>query len=134
MAPCTYVGLALGAVPGGRICFRSLEFINANGPMSVLNFIPDQALHFRDLDFVADHLGQLHLHEGDVAPPCTPLQNPRSTHRGMLIIDSNALAHKINAYLRINPEPKHSRCVFYALANTFMQLSGGALMPPEVEF
>jgi hypothetical protein len=26
MAPCTYIGLALGAAPGGRIRFESLEF------------------------------------------------------------------------------------------------------------
>jgi hypothetical protein len=98
----------------------------------VLNFLPSHALRFGDLDFVANH--RLHLCEGDVALPCTPLQNPRPTHRGPVIVDSNALACRIDTYLGINPEPEQSWHVFYALANTFAQLSWGAPMPPEVEF
>jgi hypothetical protein len=51
-----------------------------------------------------------------------------------VIVDSDALACRIDTYLGINPEPEQSWHVFYALANTFAQLSGGAPMPPEVEF
>ena len=54
MAPYTYVELALGAALGGCILFGSL---------------PGQALHFGDLDFMADHLGQLWRNEENVALP-----------------------------------------------------------------
>ena len=40
MAPCTYVGLALGTAPGGRICFGSLEFTDINGPAPVDGLLP----------------------------------------------------------------------------------------------
>ena len=46
MAPCTYVGLALGAPPGGRIHFESLEFTDIDGPAPVDSLLPDQALCF----------------------------------------------------------------------------------------
>ena len=57
MAPCTYIRLALGAAPGGRIRFGSLEFTNIDRPAPVDGLLPSQALSFRDLDFVADHMG-----------------------------------------------------------------------------
>jgi hypothetical protein len=69
MAPCTYVGLALGTTPGGCIRFESHEFANIDGPTPVDSLIPGQALRFGDLDFVADHLGQLRLSEENVALP-----------------------------------------------------------------
>jgi hypothetical protein len=69
MAPCTYVGLALGAALGGRICFRSLEFSDIDRSTPVNGLLPGQALRFEDLDFVADRLGQLRLSEENVAPP-----------------------------------------------------------------
>ena len=57
MAPCIYVGLALGMTLGGRIHFESLEFTDIDGPATVDGFLPDQALRFRDLDLMADRLG-----------------------------------------------------------------------------
>ena len=57
MAPCTYVGLALGVASSGRIRFGSLEFTNIDEPALVDGLLPDQALCSRDLDFVADHMG-----------------------------------------------------------------------------
>jgi hypothetical protein len=57
MAPCTYVRLALGMAPDGRICFRSLEFTDIDGPAPVNSLLLGQALCFGDLDFVVDHLG-----------------------------------------------------------------------------
>jgi hypothetical protein len=57
MAPYTYVRLALGMAPGGRIRFGSLEFTDIDGPATVNSLLLSQALCFRDLDFVADHLG-----------------------------------------------------------------------------
>ena len=88
MAPCTNVGLALGVAPSGRIHFGSLEFIDFNGPMPALSLCPGQALCFGDLDFIADHLGQLHLHNRDAALPHTPLQNLMPTESPSLILDS----------------------------------------------
>ena len=57
MAPYTYVGLALGVAPGGRIHFGSLEFTDINRPAPINGLLPSQALCFRDLDFMANHLG-----------------------------------------------------------------------------
>lgn len=57
MAPCTYVGLTLGAAPSDRIRFGSLEFNGIAELMPTFNFYPGQAFCFGDLDFTADHLG-----------------------------------------------------------------------------
>ena len=69
MAPFTYVGLALGASPGGRIRFRSLEFTDINRPAPVDGLLASQTLRFGDLDFMADRLGQLRLSEENAASP-----------------------------------------------------------------
>jgi hypothetical protein len=68
MPPNTYIELALGVAPGGCIHFGSLEFVDADRPAPVPSLLPSQALRFGDLDFITDHLGQLRLREGDVAP------------------------------------------------------------------
>jgi hypothetical protein len=131
MAPHTYVGLALGVAPIGRICFGSLEFINANRPTPAFGLLPSQAICFGDLDFIADHLGQLHLHEGDAALLHTPSPNLGPTYVSPAIINSDALACRIDSYLGTNPESEQSQRVFYRLANAFTQLSGDGLMPQE---
>jgi hypothetical protein len=59
MAPCTHVGLGLGAVPSGCICFESLEFADIDGLAPINSLLLGQDLRFGDLDFVRDHLGQL---------------------------------------------------------------------------
>jgi hypothetical protein len=69
MAPCTYVGLALGAALSGRIRFGSLEFSNIDGPAPVNGLLPGQDLRFGDLDFVIDRLGQLWLSEENAIVP-----------------------------------------------------------------
>ena len=51
-----------------------------------------------------------------------------------MIIDSDALACRIDAYLGPNPEPELSRRVFYVLANAFAQLSESGPLPLETEF
>jgi hypothetical protein len=58
----------------------------------------------------------------------------RPTHVGPTIVDSDALACMIDIYLRANPEPKLSRCVFDVFVNAFAQLLGSSLLPPEAEF
>jgi hypothetical protein len=68
MAPCTYIGLALGAAPGDRIHFRSLEFTDIDGLVPINSLLPNQALCFGDLDFIAECLGQLWLSKENAAP------------------------------------------------------------------
>jgi hypothetical protein len=69
MAPCTYVGLALGMAPGGCIRFGSLEFTKIDGLAPVNSLLLGQALRFGDLDFVTDHLGQLRLSKEKATMP-----------------------------------------------------------------
>ena len=57
MAPCIYVGLALGTTPDGRIRFENLEFADINKPAPIDGLVSGQALRFGDLDLVADCLG-----------------------------------------------------------------------------
>ena len=119
MAPCTYIRLALGMAPGGRIRFGSLEFADVDGPAPVKGLLPGQALCFGDLDFIADHLGQLRLCEGNVAPPYIPMLDHRLAHASPVIVDSDVLACRIDAHLGTNPKLGLSRHVFYVLVNTF---------------
>jgi hypothetical protein len=46
MAPCSYVGLALGMVLGGRILFGSLDFTDIDGqhPLTVFSLAKLYAL------------------------------------------------------------------------------------------
>jgi hypothetical protein len=53
---------------------------------------------------------------------------------GPTIVDFDALACKVDTYLKANPEPELSRCIFYVLANTFAQLSRIKPLPPEAKF
>ena len=103
MAPYTNIGLALGVAPDGCIHFGSLEFTDSDGPGPVPCLLPGQALRFGDLDFIGNRLGQLCLHEGDAALPHIPTLDHGPTHVGPVIIDSDALACRINAYLGMNP-------------------------------
>jgi hypothetical protein len=112
MAPCTYVGLTLSVAPSRRIRFGSLEFNDIVGPVPTFNFYPVQALCFGDLDFVADHLGQLHLYEGDVPPLQTPSLDTTPLIGSPANIDPEAIASRINACLRSSPEPEQCRHAF----------------------
>jgi hypothetical protein len=51
-----------------------------------------------------------------------------------MIIDSDALACRIDVYLRANPEPKLSRRIFDVFVNAFAQLLESGLLPLEAEF
>jgi hypothetical protein len=108
VAPYTYIRLALGAAPGGCIHFGSLEFTDINGPAPVHSLIPSQALRFRDLDFVADHLGQPWLSEENAAPSHILTLNHGVAYANPMIVDSDALACRIEAYLGVNPESELS--------------------------
>ena len=134
MAPCTYVGLALGVAPGGCISFGSLRFADIDGPAHVNGLLLGQAQRFRDQDFVADRLGWLWLNEENAALPYISMPDHGLTRAGPVIVDSNALACSIDAYLRANPRPEPSQRVFYVLANAFAQLSGSGPLPLEAKF
>jgi hypothetical protein len=134
MAPCTYLGLALGAAPDGRIGFRSLEFADIDGPAPTDGLLPGQALRFGHLDFMVDCLGQLRLDEENAALLHISMLDHRPAQAGPMIIDSNALACRIDAYLGANPELELSRCIFHVLANAFAQLSRSGPLPPKAEF
>jgi hypothetical protein len=134
MAPCAYIRLALGVAPGGRIHFGSLEFTDTDRLAPKNSLLPSQALFFRDLDFVADHLGQPQLSEENVAPPHISTLDHVPAHAGPVVIDSDALACRIDAYLGANLERELGRCVFYVLANAFVQLSESRSLPPEAKF
>ena len=134
MSPFTYVGLALGVALGGCVHFGSLKFADIDGPAPVNGLLHGQALRSRDLGFTADHMSQLHLYEGNTAMPHFLMLDHRPACAGPTIIDSDALACRIDAYLRTNPVPELSQCIFHVLANAFAQLSGCAPLPPEAEF
>ena len=134
MAPYTYVGLALDVAHGGRIHFESLEFADIDRPAPVNSLLPGQALCFRDLDFIADHLGQLRLSEENASPPHISMLDPKLAHAGPTIIDSDVLACRIDAYLGAYPESELCRCVFYVLAKAFTMLFGSRPLPLEAEF
>jgi hypothetical protein len=108
MVPCTYVGRALGVALGGRIRFGSLEFVDTDGPMPVSGFYLGQVLRRNDLDFVADHLGQLHLYEGTVPSPRMPPRDPTPRGDDLTTIDSDALTRRIKSHLGPNPKLEQS--------------------------
>ena len=58
----------------------------------------------------------------------------RPARVGSTIIDSDALACKIDAYLGANPEPELSQRVFYVLANAFAQFSESGPLLLEAKF
>ena len=75
------------------------ELINTNSWLLV--FYPSQVPHFSDLDFVADHLGQLCLYKGTMNPTRLPPQDS-----ALIIFDPKALAHHIKALVGPNLEPE----------------------------
>ena len=83
---------------------------------------------------MADHLSQLWLSEENVALPHILMPNHGPAQASPTIVDSNALACRIDAYLGANPELELSRRVFYMLANVFTQLSIGGPLLPEAKF
>jgi hypothetical protein len=105
MAPHTYIKLALGVALGGRIRFVSLELANIDGPALVNGLLSGQALRFEDLDFVTVRLGQLWLSEENATLLHISMPGHGPARTGPAIIDFDALACRIDAYLEPNPEP-----------------------------
>ena len=91
MAPYTHIGLALGVAPSSRIRFESLEFADIDGLAPINGLIPGQALCFGDLDFVADHQGQLWLSEENTAPLHISMPDHGPVQAEGTIIDSGVL-------------------------------------------
>ena len=117
MAPYTHIELALAAAPSSRIRLESLEFTDIDGPAPINGLIPSQNLCFGDLDFVADCLGQLQLSEENVAPPHISMLDHGPAQAEGAVVDSSALACRIDAYLGATPKLELCRRVFYVLAD-----------------
>ena len=71
------------------------------------------------MDFVADRLGRLRLSKENVAPLHISTRNHGPARASPTIINSDAQACRIGAYLGTNPEPELSQRIFYVLLNTF---------------
>jgi len=115
------------------IRFGSLKF-----PMLPLDrmwappvFMPLQTFLFGSLDFVADQLGVLRLHEEALVPVSTRGGAP-STGPGPLD-DHNVetLALRLEPMLGSNPTVSDVHIVLYSLFNTFRRLSGGTPLSPS---
>jgi hypothetical protein len=103
MDPYTYVRLAFGIAPGDCIHFRSLEFANINRLAPIDGLLPGQALRFGELEFMVDHLGRLRLSKENVAPLHISTPDRGLARAGSTIVDSDALACRVDAYLGANP-------------------------------
>jgi hypothetical protein len=123
MAPYTNIRFALGAALDSRIRFWSLEFIDINRLAPVDGLLPSQALRFEDSDFMADRLGRLWLSKENAVLPHILMPDHEPTQAGPTIVDSNALACRVDAYIGTNPKLELSQRVFYVLANAFAQHS-----------
>lgn len=53
---------------------------------------------------------------------------------GPMVVDSDTMAQRVEAYLELDLEPEHSRRTFYTVACTLSQVSSGEPMPPEAKF
>ena len=97
-----------------------------------LIFVPLQTFLFGSLDFVADQLGVLCLHEEVLVPVPTRGGAPSIECNGPLDdLNVETPTLRLEPMLGTNPTVSDLHIVLYSLFNTFRQLFGGTLLSPS---
>ena len=116
---------------GDTIRFGSLEF-PALSPTAMRVppiFEPSQAFLFGSLDFVADRLGVLHLHEETRDP--APVGETSSIDSGTRDLNGAASTLHSKQTLCSNLTVSNIHAVIYLLRSIFRQISDGLLLSPS---
>ena len=117
---------------GDTIRFGSLEFptLSPIGMWATPVFEPSQAFLFGSLDFIADRLSILHLHEEALVP--APIGGAPSigsgTHNDF---NDEASALYSEQTLYSNPAVSNVHTVIYLLFSIFRRISGGTPLSPS---
>ena len=114
------------------IRFGSLEFptLPLAGMWAPPVFVPLQTFLFGSLDFVANQLGVLRLHEEALVPAPTG-GAPSTDYNGPLDdLNVETPALRLEPMLGSNPTISDVHFVLYSLFNTFRQLSRGTSLSP----
>ena len=115
------------------IRFGSLQFptLPLAGMWAPPVFVPLQTFIFGSLDFVADWLGVLRLHEEALVSASTGGGAPSTDYNGPLDdLNVETPALRLEPMLGSNPMMSDVHIVLYSLFNTFRQFSGGTLLSP----
>ena len=114
---------------GDSICFGSLEF----PPLPPIGMWvppvskPSQAFLFGSLDFFANRLGVLHLHEEALIP--APIEGAPSINSGTHNFNDAASARHSEQTVYSNPTVTKMRTVIYSLSTISRGSSGGTVLP-----
>ena len=93
-------------------------------------FEPIQTFLFGSLDFVADQLGVLCLHEEALVPVPTGGGAPSTVPGPLDNLNIETPALRLEPMLGSNPMVSDIHIVLYSLFNTFRKLSGGTPLSP----